>query len=261
VMASSVNQSTAQLTGIVVPAPAGLAIKALGMAWAFFIDAVSFLFILAALWTLPDPPLPPRSARKPIWSSIGEGLAYVGKDIPLRTLMLLAAVMNFCLAGTIAIGLAVLTKTRFGSPAAFGTVLSAAAAGSLAGALLAGVWRVRRRGVMILLVAVVLGLSLATIGLLPRLWMMASVLLIMGLSAGITNVHIAAWIQQRVDQTLRGRVMSVLMLSAIGLLPLSYAVAGLLAAWNLQWLFILAGTSLIVVSAAGALQKPVRDIE
>lgn len=261
VMASSVNQSTAQLTGIVVPAPAGLAIKALGMAWAFFIDAVSFLFILAALWTLPDPPLPPRSARKPIWSSIGEGLAYVGKDTPLRTLMLLAAVMNFCLTGTIAIGLAVLTKTRFGSPAAFGTVLSAAAAGTLAGALLAGIWRVRRRGVMILLVAAVLGLSLAMIGVLPRLWMVASVLLIMGLSAGITNVHIAAWIQQRVDQTLRGRVMSVLMLSAIGLLPLSYAVAGLLAAWNLKWLFILAGASLILVSAAGALQKPVREIE
>ena len=188
-------------------------------------------------------------------------MAYVGKDVPLRTLMLLAAVMNFCLAGTIAIGLAVLTKTKFGSPAAFGIVLSAAAAGSLAGALVAGIWRVRRRGAMILLVAVVLGVSVAVIGLLPKLWMVAAVLLVMGLSAGVTNVHIAAWIQQRVDQSMRGRIMSVLMLSIIGLMPVSYAVAGLLAAWNLKWLFILAGASLILVSAAGALQKPVREIE
>src|SRR5262249_1625778 len=127
IAASSVSQSTSQLAGIATPAPAGLAIKALGLAWAFFIHAVSFLFILVALWNLPEPPVTPKRARKPVWSSIGEGLGYVGKDVPLRTLMLLAAVMTFCLAGSISIGLALLTKTRFGSPAAFGTVLSAAA--------------------------------------------------------------------------------------------------------------------------------------
>ncbi|HKF20963.1 MAG TPA: MFS transporter [Candidatus Angelobacter sp.] len=261
VAASSVSQSTSQLAGIVTPAPAGLAIKALGLAWAFFIDAVSFLFILAALWKLPDPPVTPKAARKPVWSSIGEGLRYVGKDVPLRTLMLVAAVMNFCIAGSISIGLALLTKTRFGSPAAFGTVLSAAAAGSLGGALLAGIWKVRRRGALILAVAVLLGVSLSVIGLLPKLWMVAAVLLVMGLSAGLTNVHIGAWIQQRVDQSVRGRITSVLMLSVVGLMPVSYAVAGLLAAWSLKGLFLIAGASLVVVAGIGALQKPVRDIE
>ena len=56
VRANSVSQTTAQLTTIVGPAPAGLVIKSLGAAWAFILDAVSFLFIIAALWTLPDPP-------------------------------------------------------------------------------------------------------------------------------------------------------------------------------------------------------------
>jgi len=54
--ANSVSQSTAQLTTLVAPAPAGLFIKAFGIAWALFIDAVSFLFIIGALWRLPDPP-------------------------------------------------------------------------------------------------------------------------------------------------------------------------------------------------------------
>src|SRR5262249_58818523 len=53
IAASSVSQSTSQLTGIAAPAPAGLVIKALGLAWGFFIDAVRFLFILGALWQLP----------------------------------------------------------------------------------------------------------------------------------------------------------------------------------------------------------------
>src|SRR5262249_20643739 len=44
VAASSISQSAAQLTTIVGPTPAGFVIKALGLAWAFFIDAISFLF-------------------------------------------------------------------------------------------------------------------------------------------------------------------------------------------------------------------------
>src|SRR5580658_5242302 len=56
VAASSVSQSTAQITTIVGPVPAGFVIKTLGVAWAFFVDAISFLFIIGALWKLPDPP-------------------------------------------------------------------------------------------------------------------------------------------------------------------------------------------------------------
>ena len=55
VAASSVSQSTTQVTTIVGPVPAGFVIKTLGVAWAFFVDAISFLFIIGALWKLPDP--------------------------------------------------------------------------------------------------------------------------------------------------------------------------------------------------------------
>ncbi|HJT53664.1 MAG TPA: MFS transporter, partial [Candidatus Angelobacter sp.] len=43
VAANSLFQSTAQLTTITAPAPAGLIIKAFGAAWAFMADAISFL--------------------------------------------------------------------------------------------------------------------------------------------------------------------------------------------------------------------------
>jgi MFS family permease len=48
VAASSIGQSTGQLTTIVGPVPAGFVIKTLGVAWAFFVDAISFLFIIGA---------------------------------------------------------------------------------------------------------------------------------------------------------------------------------------------------------------------
>jgi len=260
VAASSVSQSTAQLTTIVGPVPAGFVIQALGVAWAFFVDAISFLFIIGALWKLPDPPKSP-SARKAMWHSIGEGISYVAKDVPLRSLMLLATIMNFCVSGPVSVGLAYFTKTRFGSPAAYGTLISSLAAGSLIGAVLAGLWKIRRRGILIVLVAVVLGLCLSSIALAERTWSVAAILVVMGAAAGMLNVHIGAWAMQRIDIAVRGRVSSVLMLAAFGMIPISLGVAGFLIAWNLKLMFLLAGALMVIAAVGAAFQKPVRQIE
>ena len=259
VAASSVSQSTAQLTTIVGPVPAGFVIQALGVAWAFFVDAVSFLFIIGALWKLPDSPKT-QSGRKAMWASIAEGISCVAKDVPLRSLMLLATVMNFCLAGPVVIGLAYFTRTMLGSPAAYGTLISSLAAGSLIGAVLAGLWKIRRRGVLILAGALVLGLCLSSVALAERIWSVAGILLAMGVAAGMLNVHIGAWAMQRIDVAVRGRVSSVLMLAAFGVAPISLGVAGLLVAWNLKLTFLFAGALMVIAAGAAALQKPVRQI-
>ena len=261
VAANSVFQTTGQLTTIVSPAPAGLVIKALGTAWAFFIDAISFLFIIAALWRLPDPPKAASAAKPPVWRSILDGIAYVRRDVPLRSLMLVAAMLNFCISGPMGVGLPYLVKTKFGSAAAYGLVISAMAAGGLIGALLAGIIKTKRRGLLLLGACVVISAGIASMGLLGHLWLIAAVLLLLGSSAGVANVHIAAWIQQRIDATVRGRVFSVLMLGNFGLIPVSLAVAGLLIAWNLKLMFLIAGVSMLLVTAFGASQKQVRAIE
>jgi MFS family permease len=259
VAANSVYQTTAQLTTIAGPTPAALVIKALGNAWAFLIDAISFLFILGALWRLPDPPRA-QVVRPPVWRSILEGLASVRNDVPLRSLMLLAAMLNLCTTGPMAVGLPYLTKTRFGTPMAYATVISAAALGGLLGALLAGLWRVQRRGVLMLGVCAVLSVCLGCVGLLQHLWGIAGMLLLMALSAGLANVQIASWIQQRVDPAVRGRVISVLMLAGFGLMPVSLAAAGFLVAWNLTGTFLVAGGAMLLITAFGASQKQVREI-
>jgi len=261
VAANSVFQTTGQLTAIAAPAPAGLVIKALGTAWAFFIDAISFLFIIAALWRLPDPPQAASAAKPPVWRSIMDGIAYVRRDVPLRSLMLVAAMLNFCISGSMGVGLPYLVKTKFGSAAAYGLVISAMAAGGLIGALLAGIVKIKRRGLLLLGACVVISAGIASIGLLGNLWFIAAVLLLLGCSAGVANVHIAAWIQQRIDATVRGRVFSVLMLANFGLIPISLAIAGLLIAWSLKLMFLIAGVSMLLITAFGLSQKQVRAIE
>src|SRR5689334_10970968 len=259
VAASSVSRSTAQMTTIVGPVPAGFVIKTLGVAWAFFVDAISFLFIIGALWKLPDPPKS-QTARKAMLHSIAEGIAYVEKDVPLRSLMLLATILNFCIAGPVSIGLAYMTKTRFGSPAAYGIVISAVAAGSLLGALLAGVWKIRQRGMMILLVSLALGICLGSIGLLGKVWSIAGVLLVMRAAAGMVNIHTGAWIMQRIDVGVRGRVASLLMLASFGITPISLAVAGFLLAWSVKLMFVLAGGLMVLTAVGASFQRQVREI-
>lgn len=260
VAATSLSQTRTQLTTVAAPVPVGFILKTLGVAWAFFIDAISFLFILAALIKLPDPP-PNPAARKPIWHSIWEGIQYVGKDIPLRSLLLVVTGLNFCLAGPFNLGLAYIAKTRFASPAVFGMMLSSAALGMLAGSLLAGVWKVRRRGRMILLVSFVLATLLSLMAIVNSLWSLAAVLLAMGMAAGLLSVHIAAWALQRIDATVRGRVSSVLTLTGLGILPFSLALAGLLIAVSLKFMFLCAASVMLLVTLVAATQKTVRQIE
>ena len=80
-------------------------------------------------------------------------------------------------------------------------------------------------------------------------------------AAGMVNIHIGAWVMQRIDVAVRGRVASVLMLASFGITRISLAVAGFLVAWSLKLMFLLAG-GLMVLTAAGAFfQKQVREIE
>jgi MFS family permease len=196
-----------------------------------------------------------------MWRSIMEGFRYVYQDLPLRALTLLVAVMNFCISDPMSVGLAYLTKQKFGSPTAFGLAVSALAAGGLLGSLLAGIWKPRRRGVLMLSVCAVLALCIASIGLLSGLWSLSSVLLLMGMSAAVANIHIISWIQQRIEPAIMGRVMSVLMFFSLGLMPLSLAITGLALQWSLMGTFLFAGGALLLVTFTGALQPSVRQIE
>ena len=260
--ANALSQGTQQLTTLVVPAPAGIIVAALGIAAAFSIDAVSFLFIIAALLMLRDPPrIESTASRSGIVHSILEGLRYVKDDVALRSLLLVAAVLNFCITGPMSVGLAFLAKQEFGSPTAFGVLVSSVAGGSLAGLALAALRRQRRRGRLLLVVSTAVGVCIAAISVFHQLWSLVPILFVMGASAGFLNVQLIAWFQQRVERAMLGRVMSVLMFAALGLMPLSLAVAGVVVQWSLPGLFAGSGALVLVVTSFAALNRPVREID
>jgi MFS family permease len=262
--ANAFMQSSSVMTQMAGPAPAGLLIRRFGIAPALFLDALSFLAAIAALLKLPGQAAasPARAARPKMWHAILEGLRTVHQDRPLLSLLTVSACLNFCVAGPVGIGLASLAKFKFGSAAAFGTFLSCFSGGTLAGLLLGGmVKKPRRRGLQFVLTSALAGLELVGIGLNMRFAVIATLLALMGLAVGFVSVQFSAWLQTRVRRELLGRVMSVLMFCAVGLVPVSYAISGVAARWSLRGLFVGAGALLLVVSLVALSGKAAREID
>jgi MFS family permease len=260
--ANSLFQSTVLVTTLIAPAPAGLFIKAFGTAWALFVDAVSFLFIIGALRTLPDPPkAAPDAPPSNVVQSIVDGLAYVRSDVALTSLMAVVAVLNFAISGPATIGVAFIAKEKFGSAASFGLLMSALAAGSLTGLLAAGMFKQRKRGHLLLLVSAAIGVCLGSIGWMDRMPSLAAVLFLMSCAAAFLNVQLLAWFQQRVERAMMGRVLSVLMFAAAGLTPVSMALAGIVIKWSLPGMFLIGGSMVLLVTLLAAMHRPVREID
>src|SRR5262245_56908209 len=201
-----------QITMISGPAPAGAMIKKFGTMWAFFIDAISFLFIIAPLSVIPDPEKTPgqHSARN-VWHSILEGLRYVFNDSGMRTMIAFSTSLNFFIMGPIMVGLAIIAKRQFNSATAYGIMFSAFAFGGLAGILMRGRRKQLHRGILILVVGGVIGILLSLVGLVHSLIALCGLLFLMGVTSVYSAVHITSWYQQRIESSMMGRVMSLRM--------------------------------------------------
>ncbi len=267
--ANALLQTSTVMTQMVGPAPAGFAIKRFGTAFALFFDALSFLLVIAALFRVPEPPKAaapaPASgatARPNMLHSIAEGLRTVRRDPPLLSLMVIFASINFCISGPIAVGLAAMAKFHFASSTAFGTLLSSFFGGTLVGLFLGGfVKQPRKRGLQFIIMSGLCGLELIGIGFASRLVTIAALLAVMGLGVGFVNVQFAAWVQLRVERAVLGRVMSVLMFAAVGLVPISYAIAGFLGGWSLSAIFFIFGGLLATTSALTVTGRAAREID
>jgi len=260
--ANSAAQGAYQLSTIAGPLPAAIVVRKFGAAWAFLLDSLSFIAIIAALSGLPDPPKATAQIKKPsMLLAISEGIKYVWRDSALRTLILLMAVLNFGMFGPMLVGLAYLAKLRFQTPTAYGVWLSFLAVGSLAGTLVAGFRWGFHRGRILLFVGTGYGVGSIFLAFVAGLWVPALVLLCMGIMSGLVNVQITAWIQQRSERSMLGRVSGVQMFSAFGLTPLSLVLAGVLAQWNVKMLFVAGGLLMLVVTGVAALWGTIREVE
>lgn len=250
--ANSLLQSTGQLCILAGAGIAGFLIQRFGLVPVFALDACSFVFLIFALASITGTAKSYMHAQS-LLAAVREGIVYVVREPSLRVLLLVIASVNFCLTGATQVGIVTLVHERFGSPGSFGALVTASAVGSLLGVVLAGAWKRRRRMLWETLCgALLLGLCLASLALtLPLVWIFAA-LVASGAIAGYLNVHILSTLQTAIPSEMLGRVMSLVTLSSIGIAPISLAIGGLIAQFNVNVLFAVAGLALVAVSLGGA---------
>jgi MFS family permease len=250
------------LAGLVIGAHAGHgAAEAHGLGLAFAVDAASFVFSLASLWlirTAAD--RPSHATGRGVLADVAAGVRQVWADLPLRAFMLYAAVVTAFVGGPIQVGLPMLANSRMDLGAAsLGILMTANGGGMLVGGFLSRIVARRaggRLGMLVLCMDTLAGLALAALALVHSTVYGALLLAWVGLLAGIAQIAIVTWIQQRVPPAMMGRTMSLLMFTFMGIGPVSAAVAGsLLKLISLGALF--AGTGLALSAIAlGCLANP-----
>lgn len=256
--ANAVVQGTSQLATMIGPAIAGVVVASVGVTAALAIDTASFAVSVLSLLVLlrllpararPAQPTTPAPAAPP-GPSLREAVRFVFVDPVLRTVLVILAAMNFGVLGPLGAGLPALVAGPLGGGAiTLGLVMGTVGAGTLAGMLTAAFTpRPDRPGPATSwacgLLAVGIG-GITVTALWPQLLpVMLLCLFVAGAALGYLNVQGISWLQVRVPQAMMGRVMAIMVLSANGLGPISYALSGQVAASSLPALFAGAGLAI-----------------
>ncbi|GKS91101.1 MFS transporter [Acidovorax sp. SUPP2539] len=262
---------------------AGAMANATGIGIAFGLDALSFgvsawtlskVRLLAAVpapsgrtegSTASTPPAAPDKASPAVLASVAQGLAHFWRDRELRTCFLYWSAVAILIMGPLHIAMPVLASSlpHLGA-AAFGTLVGAHGAGTLAGMVASGMLpRLRwgSLGMTLLAFDATIGLLFMPMGVIGALWQGVALMLAIGLLGGFMQVRIFTWIQQRVPPALIGRAMALFMFIFMGLAPISAAVTGwVMKGITLAQLFAACGGALVAVAALAFLLTPLRQV-
>ncbi|HET6854168.1 MAG TPA: MFS transporter [Pyrinomonadaceae bacterium] len=230
--AIAMNSTQFQLSRVVGPALAGVAFRVFGLAGCFFANGLSFIAVVASLWRVRpqhNSNVPTHSVkdRGALWRDLVEGFRYVRNRPRVSSLLLLAAVNSlfgapyFSMVPIYARDIFHLGETGLA------LMMGTAGGGAFMGALLvAYLGDFKRKGWFVLGGAMIFGLCIMGFALSSRLALSLLSLFGLGfalvLSVALTNTLL----QKLVTDQMRGRVMSMFILSFMGTMPIGSILAG-----------------------------------
>ena len=258
--AVALNATSFNLARMIGPAVAGLAIAAIGIAFNFGVNALSYLAVLACLFALDPSKI--RRAEQPdeqpsVLASLAEGVTYALRTpVVLWSLVLLGGVATFGLNFQVLLPLFSRNVLDLGADA-YGALFAAMGVGSLGGSLFLAFAGRRPRltfmiggGVAFVIAEVLLGLTRVTLLAYP-------LIALAGFFSMLMINSINATVQANVSHALRGRVMALYVTVFAGTVPLGNLFAGSIAqAWGAPAGFIAgaAASSLFLGLAAWRLR-------
>jgi DHA3 family tetracycline resistance protein-like MFS transporter len=246
------------------PALGGMLVASAGAGAVFALDGGSFLFSAATLMLVRVAPAPVRGEAASVGAELVAGWRFVRGRVWLWATFASAAVAYLCFMGPVEVLLPYLVKNDLGGSASdLGLVFAAGGIGSVACALAMGQRDIPRRGITFIYVCWTLAtVAVAGYGASSAVWqLMLAALAFNALETAGTIVW-ATLKQRHVPRRMLGRVSSIDWLISIGLLPVSFALTGPVAALiGTRGTLVAAGVVGAVVTCAAFFVPGMRDVE
>ena len=226
--AVALNSTSFNAARMVGPAVAGMVIASVGIGWAFLLNGVSFIAVLASLLLLRVRGLQPSARAHRTKGSLTEGLRYVWSRPDLKAIL----IMLF-LIGTFGLNFPIFISTMavsvFHSDArGFGLLSSIMAIGTIAGALLAA-GRDQPRFMSLAVGAAIFGVGCTLAAFAPGYWYFAAALVVIGVAALTLTNTTNSLMQLSTAPAMRGRVMALRVGVALGGTPIGAPIVGWVA--------------------------------
>lgn len=245
--ANSLTQMTNQASVILGPVLGGILIKFSNYETIFTITIL--LLIIAAILIQKvhsNVGQEEKHENQSMFTSIKEGILYVKESPFLSTFLICSAFLNLFLIGPMQVGFPLFIKNVLHGDSLQFSYLEAAVGGGMAiGAVIVGLRNIsRRRGLFCIIMMLLSGVFFLSINFSTALWQALLSGCFYGITIAMAIVPLMAMIQSTVKEEMMGRVMSLLMLSSMGFIPISYAVTSLALA---------AGIPIVTVMKSGAI--------
>jgi MFS family permease len=243
VNAVSLNSVIIETARIIGPAFAGVIIATFGVVPCFGINLLTFVAMIAALWSMDPRALnaPPPATRKP--GAIREGLRHVRRTPELAVPLALMALVG-TLGFNFQVALPLLAKFSFGGGAgSYAVLVCSMGVGSIIAAVVNG--NQGKTGAKVIAAAsLAFGIAALLASAMPGLVLEAVTLAALGAAAVIFVSSVNSTIQLAVSPEMRGRVMALFSIVFLGSTPIGGPLTGWLAeAYDPRWTLVLAGIS------------------
>jgi MFS family permease len=228
--AIAINSSMVNLARLIGPSLAGIVIAATNEGWCFLIDGISYIAVIVSLVLMQVHVSPVKPTTTSMLEQIREGWDYVANFIPIRSILLLFALVSLMGMPYVVLMPIFAAQVLHGGAHTLGFLMGAAGVGALISAL-SLVLRKSVRGLlkMLPIAAASFGIGLFLFGLSHIFWLSLLLMVVVGfgMMQGLTASNTI--IQTLVPEDKRGRVMSYYTAAFVGMAPFGSLLAGSLA--------------------------------
>jgi MFS family permease len=261
--AIALNSSMFNGARLVGPAIGGVLLASVGAGYCFLLDGMSYVAVLLALMAMRLKSKTSTSSQSSftfttVLQHLKEGFAYAFGFAPIRSILIMVGLVSFLGVNFVVILPIFSNEILHGDANTLGLLMAASGVGSLVAAVQLSLRReVRGLGQLVAIAPIIYGLGMIAFAVSRSIWLSALLLAIIGFGSLLQSASSNTIIQTLVQDEMRGRVMSIYIMSFLGMISFGNLFQGTLVSFiGAPATVVINGVICVVVAILFARQLP-----